>query len=528
MNKNLFSRIKNHFIRRKTIYFFLLIFFIYNINLRVIHSADNNTSWYIPLSLIKEKNFDLNEYIDYFLLNKEHILIWREMPYYLVEKNNYVVANNSILGSLFALPFFILAELFFNLNFGHAIIPYLAKLTSTLLCVLSAIFIFYSVKRISSRKNSYLITMIFSFASNVWVMASQDLWNHTSSIFFLSMSSYILIRSIREKEFIKYLGFSLSGLFLSKSSNTIIIVMLLMYVIFYYHKFIRKFFLYTTPFLTLFLVYNFFFSTNMSNLFLIFIISLLVEFVLYLVLIFFSYFLKQFKKKHVLIVILSLMLLFYLSLLQIERSETITKINIFSDFFYIIAFSSLWNYSFIKGFFGLLLSPSRGLFVFSPIFIFSFVYLFFLFRKKKIQQIDRLYFYFILSIISFFLFFSKYFHWYGGWTYGYRMIIDLIPFFSILIVPSLKFVKKYFFLRIIFLTFLIISILIQIIGIISYDNSWNAGIDIGCDVDSCNERVWSISDNQILYYLQNPRINYCYISFNQKNIFCERKFLSKV
>tara|TARA_B100000315_G_C14574751_1_gene587368 strand:- start:2456 stop:2782 length:327 start_codon:yes stop_codon:yes gene_type:complete len=108
------------------------------------------------------------------------------------------------------------------------------------------------------------------------------------------------------------------------------------------------------------------------------------------------------------------------------------------------------------------------------------------------------------------------------------MIIDLIPFFSILIVPSLKFVKKYFFLRIIFLTFLIISILIQIIGIISYDNSWNAGIDIGCDVDSCNERVWSISDNQILYYLQNPRINYCYISFNQKNIFCERKFLSKV
>jgi len=492
----------------------------------VLTSADNTTSHYIPISLINEGNFDLDEYIDLLLLNKEHLIkgYESEIPYYLVHRHDRYLAKNSPLGGIINLPIFAITSYFLDLNFGHWIIVYLSKLTATILITLSAAFIFFSSRRLTTEKNSFLITFIFSFCSNVWVIASQDLWNHTVSIFFISMSIYFLVRALKEQSYIKYLGFSLFGAVFARSSNFFFALIFTLYVIFYYHKYLRSFFLYATPLISLFLAYNLFYKSGITNIFLIIFYVILLNFLLFILLFSVSFIIKKFKRKHVLIMFFSFLILIFVFSMNFRIASASVVLNSFADMIYLFMMSYIWTAPFFEGFFGLLLNPSRGLFIFSPIFFFSFFFLFSLFKTNKKTKLEILYFYLFLSIISLILFFAKYFQWYGGWTYGYRMILDLVPILCILLIPSLKIMMRKSFLKKLFFLFVAISFLIQILGILSYDNSWNAGADYNCNIDICPERVWSLKDSQIIHYLQTPRINYCYPALNPFNIICKEKY----
>ena len=124
-----------------------------------------------------------------------------------------------------------------------------------------------------------------------------------------------------------------------------------------------------------------------------------------------------------------------------------------------------------------------------------------------------------------YLFFAKYFQWYGGWSYGYRMVLDTVPMLCILLIPSLKFIAKNSFLKKLFIFLIIFSLLIQLLGVLSYDYSWNLGADKGCNIDECTKRVWSLKDSQIIHYLQTPRIHYCYPIINPFQILCKEKFV---
>ncbi|MBU1849699.1 MAG: hypothetical protein KKH40_03145 [Nanoarchaeota archaeon] len=519
-------KLENHFKRRKIIYFFILIFLIYNINLRVLTSADNIPAHYIPISLIKEGNFDLNEYVDN--LSKDTYLIGKEnrRPYYMFYNNGYYLSNNSVIGGLFAYPIFLVAGLFFDLSFGLWIIPYLAKLIATILCVFSSLFIFLSAKEIVNVRKSLFIAVIFSFGSNIWTLASQDLWTHTCSVFFLSMSIYFLAKALKEKEFIKYLGFSLSGAFMSRFSNIVIILFLTLYVIFYYKDYIKQFFVYALPIMSFFLAYILFYKSGISNLLYVMLITILLDTILFFLFLFLCKFLRMFNRKKVFITILLLIITVFTFLINLSLSSPI-RIFISSNFYKYNSYlpiSKYWSTSFLIGFFGTLISPSRGLFIYSPIFIFSFIFLYSIFKKTKKNQLDVLFFYFFICVIGLILFFSKYFHWYGGWSYGYRMTIDLIPFLSFMLIPSFKIINKKLLLKKLFILFFVISLFIQIFGILSYDNSWNRGELVGCDIDICRERLWSIKEGQIFHYLIHPRIHYCHPEIKPFKIVCEERF----
>lgn len=156
---------------------------------------------------------------------------------------------------------------------------------------------------------------------------------------------------------------------------------------------------------------------------------------------------------------------------------------------------------FIQGFFGLLVSPSRGIFVFSPIVIFCIPGFWQSFKKSKAYKDERLIT--SLAIASIVLFFSYCFYtiWWAGGSYGPRFISDTAPVMCYLVGYcvdtqfnfALKNQKKFISSLAIFLVFLTVSTFTQVVGAFS-KAEWN-GLPI--NVDTQHVRLWDFKDTQV-------------------------------
>jgi len=149
-----------------------------------------------------------------------------------------------------------------------------------------------------------------------------------------------------------------------------------------------------------------------------------------------------------------------------------------------------WLSPFPEGFLGTWFSPSKGILIYSPIFIFSFVGLYLSKNKDKLK-----YFTFGLIVLVHTLILSLWKHWYGGWSFGYRMSSDVLPFLVLLIVPFVK--SKYFkkYVRV-FYSLLIISILVNLCGIFVFDGVWHAAYDLGYENTSW---LWSVENSEFIF-----------------------------
>lgn len=150
-----------------------------------------------------------------------------------------------------------------------------------------------------------------------------------------------------------------------------------------------------------------------------------------------------------------------------------------------------WLGKFPVGFLGLWFSPSKGLLVYSPIFIFSLIGFW---MKRK----DFNFLMFGLIILEYTLVMGTWKHWYGGWSFGYRMAADVIPFFIILMVP---FVQSAYFERFkrVFFALFGVSLLMQLQGILFFDGVWHAIYDEGIGDTSW---VWSIKNSETAFNIR--------------------------
>ncbi|NCN08465.1 MAG: hypothetical protein GW938_01340 [Leptospira sp.] len=111
---------------------------------------------------------------------------------------------------------------------------------------------------------------------------------------------------------------------------------------------------------------------------------------------------------------------------------------------------SFWNSSLeqmVIAFYGLLFSPAYGLFVFSPIYLMSFITFRRIFSKyryysfKNLIKIPKKQLQYSLSwiaVCSYLIFYSMSLTWHGGFSYGYRYLTDANIFLIFLIIPSIQ------------------------------------------------------------------------------------------
>ena len=147
---------------------------------------------------------------------------------------------------------------------------------------------------------------------------------------------------------------------------------------------------------------------------------------------------------------------------------------------------------------GNLISPARGLFIFSPIFLFS---LYGAILKIKNRQFDLIDFFLVSILLLHWVVISSFPHWWGGSSFGPRFFSDMIPYLIYFLIPvvvrisSAKEVRKVIFVFV-FFCFIGISFFIHYRGAnngITY--TWNIE---PVNVDNYLERLWDWHDVQFL------------------------------
>jgi hypothetical protein len=195
----------------------------------------------------------------------------------------------------------------------------------------------------------------------------------------------------------------------------------------------------------------------------------------------------------------------------------------------------LWQTPLWKGLAGLLISPSRGLLVFSPILGLAFWGMVEIWRSAEWRSMRPL----TLGVLAMMALQCKWFDWWGGWTFGYRPWLDVVPFLALFIVPALEPALRTLPRQALFAVALGWSVFVQALGAFSYDRTWNdrvlhvvrvsgaekpralfseqdalalaeetGGTYVGpsrCNIDKpyCRYRLWSLKDSLLVYQLAN-------------------------
>jgi hypothetical protein len=153
--------------------------------------------------------------------------------------------------------------------------------------------------------------------------------------------------------------------------------------------------------------------------------------------------------------------------------------------------SYLWGTPFWTGLAGILVSPSRGLFIYSPVLLLSFIGAGLAWRKNG----DPLLRYLSIGVFLEILLYAKHSPWWGGGTYGPRLLVDVAPVLALFFCPLESWLTRRRPFQVAFIVLTLWSIGAHSIG--AFSDHWPWNLDGG--IDWIPERRWSWTDNQLVY-----------------------------
>lgn len=433
MKRSVLNNIIEYFNRHEILCIFIFIFIIYNMNFRSVPSGDTIPASILPINMLNEHNIYLDKFSNIFF---DHNL---KLSYFVKEIHGHYLSRYPIVTPVMVTPIYVIPYILLKItsypidisNPGFCvIIEMMEKFSASIIASMSCIFIFLILRRLTSRRISYIGTIIYAFAVNTWTVSSQALWQHGIAELLLSAMIYLIIKNERNEDIKNYIILGvLSGLSIMNRFPNII---LLLPIFFYVLKSKKSLICYCVSAIVAglpFIVYNFYY---------------------------------------------------------------------FESFFggYEGAARALFiNFGTMVNFVNLLISPSRGLFIYSPILIFSilgFAHI----SDIKSNRLKICFYIFSISIVLDIIVYSTWEMWWGGGSYGPRFLTDVLPILVILLTLYLdKMSPKNKYQIIIFSILFSISVFVQIVGAFYYPNGdWN-GHPI--NVDKSPERLWDWKDTQI-------------------------------
>lgn len=149
-------------------------------------------------------------------------------------------------------------------------------------------------------------------------------------------------------------------------------------------------------------------------------------------------------------------------------------------------------------FIGNLFSPNRGLFVFVPWVPLSIMGFFIALLKR----LDPIYLILAVYALTHIIVVSSFPHWWGGFSYGPRLLVETMIPLSLLIIPIIISAWRSEHsnaLNLVFLFLIFVAFLIQVAGLNYLTAEWNA---TPISVDEMPSRLWDWSDMQILRFMR--------------------------
>jgi len=351
---------------------------------------------------------------------------------------------------LAALPAALAGSAFLDMDVrnDHRDVWRLAKFTAALLVAASVAIVYLIAAPFTTRARAALLAGAYAVGTCAWSISSQTLWQQTAALFFLSLGTLCIVRGNTAWIRGAAAGLAFSAAMACRPTGVVVLAAAAAYLAVADRRSLYAFVIAALPLGVALGAYNF------------------------------HYFGSP------------------LAFGQMAMGEHLAQLKTGSP--------DPWQTPVWLGASGLLLSPSRGLLVHSPFLAAAFAGAVIAWRQPRFAALRFVPVAVLLLWIPAFLWFD----WWGGWTYGYRPIVDTTPLLAVLCVPALDRVLERRAWRIVFFAALAWSVLVQIVGVFAYTPlAWNARVlDSGehADVDApqYRHRLWSFHDWQIAYFMR--------------------------
>jgi hypothetical protein len=374
---------------------FLLPLIVYGIGLRYLGSGDSAPAELLPISLLTEGNFDLDEFVS-----------GPTPPYWLQARRGHLVSSYPILPGLVNVPVYAIARLtgrdLFSRRFR------LSMYTSMLVASLSVLFVYLALERLTrSRRTALGFALIYAFATEVWSVASRALFQHGPALLFLSAGLYLLAREGPTATAVAGLALALGVA--ARPSNVALFLPLAAFVAIRGPRRLSAF------------------------------LGLAAVPMLLQALYAWKYWGSPF------------------SLAQPVAPENFSGNP-------------------LQGIAGLLVSPSRGLLVFSPVFLFAVPATVAAFRRPADWRtlLERC---LAIGSLGILLIHSLWTMWWGGHSFGYRLILELALPLTVLIACDWPRIRARRTARWLFGAAVAVSVLVQALGAFVYPSRFNLRVD---------------------------------------------------
>jgi hypothetical protein len=314
----------------------------------------------------------------------------------------------------------------------------LEKVSATLITAASVVIFFYALRRLTRERIAWGIAIVYAFGTSSFSMSSQALFQHGPSQLFLSLMLYCLMRGLEEPRWSAYAGFALAGAIICRPVDALIGLPIGAYMLQKRRAQLIRFLLASLPPFLLFMAYNMqYFGAPLTTGF---------------------------------------------------AAAVISPSSFWGASSYILSTPLL------KGLMGILVSPGRGLLIYSPIFVLSLAGIVMIWRESGYVLLK----YLSLSVVFLLILAAKYVNWWGGHSYGPRLLADITPILCLFLYPAFEWSEMRRFPKFAFIGLCGLSVSIHAVGAFS-DGSWNY---TPINVDQAPERLWSWVDSPPVYYVR--------------------------
>jgi hypothetical protein len=294
----------------------------------------------------------------------------------------------------------------------------------------AAAFIFFTGREFLSRRMAVLLALLFAYGTAAWSTGSRALWQHGPEMLMFAIALYLLVKARHTSAMGPWSAVPLALAYFIRPTGAIAVAVLGLYVLVHRRKWFRKWVLLALATAAPFLIYNFALYRRPLQ----------------------PYFTQQ-------------------GFLQLVASNA-------GPFLLAMA--------------GQAISPSRGLFVFSPFLLFALWGIATAFRRKWEAPLTH---YLAAILLLHWIAISAFANWTAGSSFGPRYFSDVTPIFMFFLIPVLAEFEARRAARwavALFAVSALIAFGIHMRGAVSWDvQRWN-------DPDVNTARVWDWKDPQFL------------------------------
>jgi hypothetical protein len=385
---------------------------VYLANGSVQGAGDTVPARYLPLSLLREGNFDLDEF--------DFLYRQTPLPYFLSHVGGHYVSSYPVGAALVALPVYVPSAL--GPVAGHSpFVEQLEKLSAALIVAVSVALIFLVARRLASPRFALVVALVYALGSSSLSTSSQALWQHGPSQLAIIASLYCMVRGRDRPWWVALAGFPLAFSVICRPTDVLLALVVGLYVLIYHWRSFVGFVACGLP---------------------------PVAFHFWYVWTYFG-----------------------------DPLHTQFPLD-----------SGIWSTPIWTGLSGILFSPARGLLVYSPVFIVSILGTAMAWRRGGDPLLRAVSIGAVISIVLY----SRWIMWWGGHSYGPRLLADLSPTLALLLCPLERWLARSW-ARALLGVLLTWSVLAHAAGAFWQDGRWNGYPDI----NQYPGRLWSLTDNPL-------------------------------